>query len=62
MCIDRRDFLKLTSGVAGAALLSESGALAAPVPESIAQLKPMTAGIAQITDDERKHASKKPAA
>ena len=54
MCIDRRDFLKLTSGVAGAALLSESGALAAPVPESIAQLKPMTAGIAQITDDERK--------
>ncbi len=54
MCIDRRDFLKLTSGVAGAALLSESGALAATVPESIAQLKPMTAGIAQITDDERK--------
>ncbi|MBK8312792.1 MAG: aminopeptidase P family protein [Acidobacteria bacterium] len=52
--MDRRDFLKLTSGVAGAALLSESGALAAPVPESIAQLKPMTAGIAQITDDERK--------
>ena len=54
MCIDRRDFLKLTSGVAGAALLSESGALAAPLPEPIAQLKPMTAGIAQITDDERK--------
>ncbi|MBK6798485.1 MAG: aminopeptidase P family protein [Acidobacteria bacterium] len=54
MCIDRRDFLKLTSGVAGAALLTESGALAATVPESIAQLKPMTAGIAQITDDERK--------
>jgi Xaa-Pro dipeptidase len=54
MCIDRRDFLKLTSGVAGAALLSESGALSAPVPEPIAQLKPMTAGIAQITDDERK--------
>ena len=54
MCIDRRDFLKLTSGVAGAALLSESGALSAPVPELITQLKPMTAGIAQITDDERK--------
>ena len=54
MCIDRRDFLKLTSGVAGAALLSESGALSAPLPEPIAQLKPMTTGIVQITDDERK--------
>lgn len=54
MCIDRRDFLKLSGGVAGAALLAESEAAAAQTPDSIARLRPMTAGIVPIGDDERR--------
>jgi len=65
MCTDRRDFLRLTAGLAGATLLSgelidaegrdaESPQQRSEVPPSIRQLRKMTDGIVPISDDERK--------
>ena len=61
MCTDRRDFLRLSAGVAGATLLSSSHALGSSepqqqrsTPEPIQKLKRMTDGVAPITLEERK--------
>ncbi|HAF14387.1 MAG TPA: peptidase, partial [Blastocatellia bacterium] len=65
MCTDRRDFLRLSAGLASAALLGNStnaavGADASrplqqrDVPESIRKLRKMTDGILPISLDERK--------
>ena len=60
MTIDRRRFLGVTAAAAGAGFVAERGAAGyaredqSPVPESIRNLKPMTAGIAPIGDEERK--------
>jgi Xaa-Pro dipeptidase len=62
MCTDRRGFLRLSAGVAGAALLSgnvlaETGASQSSqqrdLPESIRKLKKMTDGVAPISAAER---------
>jgi Xaa-Pro dipeptidase len=64
MCTDRRDFLRLSAGVAGATLLGSSFAYAddyGPAlepqqgnqPEAIRRLRPMTAGVVPITMEER---------
>ncbi len=63
MTIDRREFLKMTAGAAGACGVAAAGvgtaagqqpAPAAPAKDSpIARLKPMTAGIVPIPDEER---------
>lgn len=54
MCIDRREFLQISAGVAGASLLaSESAAQVTTIPDSITKLRPMTGGIVPISDDER---------
>ena len=64
MCTDRRDFLRLSAGLAGATLLGGTivrgeAVESAPsqqreIPESIRKLRRMTDGIAPITLDERK--------
>lgn len=64
MCTDRRNFLRLSAGIAGATLLSgdfiNAGAYEAEalqqreVPEAIRKLKPMTQGVVPITLDERR--------
>ncbi len=57
MCMDRRDFFKVSAGAAGAALLSSDTSVAltkADLPEPIQKLKPMTDGIKAITVDERR--------
>ncbi len=64
MCTDRRDFLRLSAGVAGATLLGRSFAYAdtesiepAPQtaqPEPIRRLQRMTQNVVPITLDERK--------
>jgi Xaa-Pro aminopeptidase len=65
MCTDRRDFLRASAGLAGAALVGNRFAFAdtdsvadAPqhqqVPDLIQRLRKMTAGVVPITDDERK--------
>ena len=65
MCTDRRDFLKVSAGVAGATLLGSRIAFAdtndvaaiqqrQEIPEHIQRLKKMTAGVVPITDDERR--------
>src|SRR5712691_5428562 len=65
MCTDRRDFLRLSAGIAGATLLGGKVSFAATdgieaiqerqdTPDLIQRLKRMTAGIVPITDDERK--------
>jgi Xaa-Pro dipeptidase len=65
MCTDRRDFLRLSAGVAGAALLGGNVAFAGTedvqasqqrqeTPELIQRLKKMTAGVVPIGDDERR--------
>ena len=64
MCTDRRDFLRLSAGVAGATLLGRSFAYAdseiiepppqAALPESIRRLQRMTQNVVPITLDERK--------
>ena len=65
MCTDRRDFLRLSAGLASAALLGNSTNAAAAadasrplqqrdVPESIRKLRKMTDGILPISLDERK--------
>lgn len=64
MCTDRRNFLRLSAGIAGATLLGgdliNAGACEAEalqqreVPEAIRKLKPMTQGVVPITLDERR--------
>src|SRR6266850_390494 len=65
MCTDRRDFLRLSAGVAGATLLGGKASFAATdgieaaqqrqdTPDLIQRLKRMTAGVVPIKDDERK--------
>ena len=64
MCNDRRNFLRLSAGIAGATLLGSELIHAEPyeetsqqrpeTPEAIRQLKPMTAGVVPITLEERK--------
>ena len=65
MCTDRRDFLRLSAGIAGATFLGSSVSFAdskdvdaiqqrQDTPELIRNLKRMTAGVVPITVDERK--------
>jgi Xaa-Pro dipeptidase len=65
MCTDRRNFLRLSAGLAGATLLSgelidtkahdaEGPQQRSDIPPSIRQLRKMTDGIVPISDDERK--------
>src|SRR5262247_1379733 len=54
MCVDRRDFLRFSTGVAGAALLCPDDAVAQNTPDSIRQLRPLPGKAASITDDERR--------
>jgi Xaa-Pro dipeptidase len=67
MCTDRRNFLRLSAGIAGTALLGnkvlaiDSGSTAYPgpaqqrdVPDAIRKLRRMTEGIVRITLDERR--------
>ena len=65
MCTDRRDFLRLSAGIAGATLFggslanADTEALEPPQqqsnrPEAIRQLRPMTDGVVPITLEERK--------
>ena len=64
MCTDRRDFLRLSTGLAAATLLGGTIVRGETVeseltqqreiPESIRKLRPMTDGIKPITLDERK--------
>src|SRR5688572_18179959 len=64
MCTDRRDFLRLSAGVAGATLLGRSFAYAdtetlepaqqSNQPEAIRRLSRMTANVVPIKLDERK--------
>ena len=66
MCTDRRNFLRLSAGIAGATLLGgelidvsaasyeESSPQRTDVPEAIRKLKPMTNGVVPITLEERK--------
>lgn len=63
MCTDRRDFLRLSAGLAGSTLLSSSLAYAGigdavvqqrETPDSIRKLKRMTADVVPISLDERK--------
>ncbi|HVS21311.1 MAG TPA: Xaa-Pro peptidase family protein, partial [Pyrinomonadaceae bacterium] len=65
MCTDRRNFLRLSAGVAGATLLGSQLSFAhtddveaiqqrQDVPDLIQRLRRMTAGVVPITDDERK--------
>src|SRR5258708_430958 len=64
MCTDRRDFLRLSAGIAGATLLGGKTAFAdtadvdtiqqrQDVPDLIQRLKRMTAGVVPITAEER---------
>lgn len=53
MCVDRRDFLKLSMAAAGAAIVAPALARA-ETPASIKSLRPMLDGIKPITDEERK--------
>src|SRR6266511_4075333 len=53
MCVDRRDFLRFSTGVAGAALLGADDAVAQNTPDAIRQLGPLPGKVAPITDDER---------
>lgn len=65
MCTDRRDFLRLSAGIAGATLFGSSVSFAdtndleaiqqgQEVPDLIQRLRRMTAGVTPITEDERK--------
>lgn len=53
MCLDRRDFFRLSAGVAGAALVGEMET-AAQSPEAFKQLRPLGNKPPAITDDERR--------
>ena len=59
MCIDRRDFLKISAGAAGVALVNTACAPGAKKePQStdpFSELKSMTDDVKPITDDERHH-------
>lgn len=54
MCMDRRGFLQMSAGAMGVALAARPGATAEipDIPESIKKLRPMTDGIAPISEDE----------
>src|SRR5207302_806448 len=65
MCTDRRNFLRLSAGLAGASLLGSQLSYAntneveaiqqrQDTPDLIKNLKPMMAGVMPITNDERK--------
>ncbi|HLM23990.1 MAG TPA: aminopeptidase P family N-terminal domain-containing protein, partial [Pyrinomonadaceae bacterium] len=55
MCTDRRNFLRLSAGVAGATLLGSSvGYAQGSQPESIRRLRRMTDNVVPITLEERK--------
>jgi len=54
MCVDRREFLRLSAGVAGASFLAGEEAQAAQTPESYRQLRPLPGRAVPITDDERR--------
>jgi Xaa-Pro dipeptidase len=63
MCTDRRNFLRLSAGIAGATLLGSESLFAEPevesaqqreVPDAIRQLKRMTEGVVPITLEERR--------
>jgi Xaa-Pro aminopeptidase len=56
MCTDRRDFLRLSAGMAGATLLGSSmvHAQQGSQPEAIRRLRRMTDNVVPITPDERK--------
>jgi len=51
MCVDRREFLRLSAGLGGAALLEMESA--AQTSDAIRQLRPMTDGVTPISDNER---------
>src|SRR5262245_56229259 len=56
MCTDRRDFLRLSTGMAGAAILSSDEIVAQNAPDSLSngrQPRPLPGKAAPITDDER---------
>ena len=55
MCTDRRDFLRLSAGIAGATVLGSSLAHAqqSPQPEPIRRLRRMTDNVVPITNEER---------
>jgi len=53
ICIDRRDFLKLSAFTTAFAVVP-NGKVAAETPETIRALRPMLEGITPISDDERK--------
>jgi len=53
MCVDRRDFLRFSTGAAGAALLGADDAFAQNTPDAVRQLRPLPGKLAPITDDER---------
>src|SRR5215475_1030197 len=53
MCVDRRDFLRFSTGVAGAALLGAVDAVAQNTPHAIRHLRPLPGKAVSITDDER---------
>jgi len=69
MCIDRRNFLRASAGVAGAAMLPnvafaysddvETIQQRQDVPDLIKNLRPMTKDVVPITDDERMRGSPK---
>jgi hypothetical protein len=56
MCTDRRDFLRLSAGIAGATLLGGSlvEAQQTTQPEPIRRLRRMTDNVVPITLEERK--------
>jgi Xaa-Pro dipeptidase len=52
MCLDRREFLKLSTMAAGGIITAQSTS-AEQQPKAFSKLKPMTAGIVPIKDEER---------
>jgi Xaa-Pro dipeptidase len=54
MCTDRREFLRLSAGIAGFAFAGPGSLQQREPPESIRQLKRMTDGVVPISDTERK--------
>src|SRR5437762_10507641 len=55
MCVDRRDFLRLSAGLAGAAMLEASSyGSVLDVPAPSGQLRSTTDGVTPISDDERR--------
>ena len=55
MCVDRRDFLRLSAGVSAMALLGgDAFSQASEPPEPIRKLQPMTKGVVPISETERR--------